>query len=201
MLSVWLLQFKRDVFFGVIRDYPIILFLSLIACNCSFSRESPESFLRVSDCHSNQSHVAADEMIARWHSGHPCPEMEGRFNPFRMTTMEWTWEGRCIKDEWAVGLCKEACKLYLHEQQVAKRTTLGSSSLGIIFDEEERRAASHSSYRYLTKGSETPCHSKDKQRLRNIHTYSFFLSMFSGGLEKSRLKPLSAGEAREEDTF
>lgn len=72
-------------------------------------------------------------MIVGCHLRHPRPKIEGRFNPFRMTWTEWMWEGRCIEDEWAVGLCKEACKLYLHEQQVAKGTTLGFILSGNYF--------------------------------------------------------------------
>lgn len=135
---------SREPFFCVIKDYPIILFLLLIAATALASKNHNHS-RAFSDCHAlekkkkeapgstNQSRVTADQMIVGCHLRHPRPKIEGRFNPFRMTRTEWMWEGRCIEDEWAVGLCKEACKLYWHEQQVAKGTTLGFILSGNYF--------------------------------------------------------------------
>lgn len=55
-----------------------------------------------------------------WFSSFRDPEIGFCFEPCTTMRMKRMWAGRCISDEWAANLCKEACQFYLHEQLVVK---------------------------------------------------------------------------------
>lgn len=113
--------------FCVIIDYPIVYSL-LIAALFLKARNVIVPIFLSTDCHwqkvvlssTNQSDLAAGQMIAQCRLRSLCPKIDFCFKPFTKMKIEWMWEGRCISDEWAADLCKEACKLYLHEQLVVK---------------------------------------------------------------------------------
>lgn len=113
--------------FCIIIDYPVAL-SPLIAALPLKARSVIVCMFLSTDCYwqkafsggTNQSDFAAGQMMVQLLSRSLHPEIGFCSEPCTAVRMERMWAGRCISDEWAANLCKEACQFYLHEQLVVK---------------------------------------------------------------------------------